>query len=106
MKCRPPATNSLGSDWITGVVLMVGGVLSGRDWLRGRQYQVVGWAFMASLLLHSFLGNLNDLITHAPDASGSSGLALSLRPYLVIVGVLLAVAVGGLLTTLAGKERA
>jgi hypothetical protein len=98
---------SLGSDWITGVVLMVGGVLSGRDWLRGRQYQVVGWAFMASLLLHSFLGNLNDLITHAPDASGSSGLvALSLRPYLVIVGVLLAVAVGGLLTTLEGRLAA
>ena len=52
---------SLTSDWTAGVVFVVGGVLSGRSWLRGRQYQVVGWAFMVSLLLRSFLGNLEDL---------------------------------------------
>jgi hypothetical protein len=98
---------SLAGDWVAGVVLVVGGVLSGRDWLRGRQYQVVGWAFIVSLLLHSFLGNLQDLVTSAPEATGSTGLvALSLGPYLVIVGLLLVVSVGGLLTTLAQGSRA
>ena len=96
----------LASDWIAGIVLIIGGVVSARDWLDGRQYQVVGWAFMTSVLRHSFLGNLSDLLTHAPDAGGSSGLvALPLAHYLVIVGLLLAVSIAGLWTTLAMSKR-
>ena len=49
----------LGGDLLAGVALLVGGVLSGRDWAQGRQYQVVGWSFMVSLLFHSVLGNLS-----------------------------------------------
>jgi len=96
----------LVSDWIAAIMLIIGGVVSGRDWLRGRQYQIVGWAFVVSLLLHSFLGNLEDLINHAPDAGGSNGLvALPLVPYLVIVGMLCVIAIGGLWTTLSASDH-
>jgi hypothetical protein len=90
----------LAGDVLAGVVLLVGGILSGRDWGRGRQYQVVGWSFMASLLFHSVLGNLSDILTH-PSDGGSSGL-VSLSPvvYTIIEGALLAVSFTGLWTTL------
>jgi hypothetical protein len=92
---------SLASDWIAGLALVAGGALSGRDWLTGRSYQLVGWSFMASLLLHSFLGNLEDTVTHAPNAVGSAGLvAIPQGPYTLIVGLLCAVSVVGLWATL------
>lgn len=72
---------------MAGIVLIVGGILSGRDWARGRQYQLVGWSFMTSLLFHSVLSNLSDILTHAAD-SGSSGLvALSPPAYMAIEDV-------------------
>ena len=98
----------LVSDFAAGLVLIAGGVLSGRDWLGGRQYQIVGWSFMASLLLGSFFGNLTDLLKHAPEANGSTGLvALSQGPYTLIVGVLFVVSVCGLwMTLVTPSERA
>jgi hypothetical protein len=92
---------SLASDWMAGVVLVVGGVLSGRNWATGRAYQLVGWSFMASLLLHSFLGNVEDLIRHNPEATGAAGLVtIAQGPYTLIVGLLCAVSAIGLCTTL------
>src|SRR5215471_9671054 len=64
----------LAGDVLAGVALLVGGVLSGRDWERGRQYQLAGWSFMASLLFHSVLGNLSGILGHATEGSGSTGI--------------------------------
>ena len=92
---------SLASDWFAGLALIAGGVLSGRDWLNGRVYQLVGWSFMASLLLHSLLGNLEDLIRHNPEATGAGGLVtMAQGPYTLVVAILCAVSVIGLWTTL------
>ena len=95
----------LVSDFAAGLVLIAGGVLSGRDWLGGRQYQIVGWSFMASLMLHASLGNLVDMISPAGAAGsreGSTGLvALSPGAYTLIVAVLFIVSVCGLWMTLA-----
>ena len=85
---------------MAGAALIVGGILSGRDWERGRQYQLVGWSFMASLLFHSVLNNVSDILMHTSD-SGSSGLvALSPVIYTAIEGVLMALSFLGVWTTL------
>src|SRR5215831_8689880 len=90
----------LVSDFVAGVALLAGGILSGRDWERGRQYQLVGWSFMASLLFHSVLGNLSDILARTSDG-GSSGL-VSLSPvvYTAMEGALLVVSFTGLWSTL------
>jgi len=90
----------LAGDLLACVVLVVGGILSGRDWSRGRQYQIVGWSFMASLLFHSVLGNLSDILTHTSDRGSSGVVALSPVVYTTIEGALLAVSFAGLWTTL------
>jgi hypothetical protein len=90
---------SLGPDWVAGVLLVGGAVISRRDWGNGRAYQIAAWAFMVSLLFGSVLGNLEDWISHTH--AGSSGLvALSEGPYLVIVGTLFLVSLGGLIASL------
>jgi len=96
----------LAGDLLAGVVLLVGGMLSGRDWSRGRQYQIVGWSFMTSLLFHSVMGNVSDILTHA-TAIGSSGLVdLSPIAYTSIEAVLLALSSMGLWTTLISSAQA
>jgi len=97
---------SLASDWVAGFALVAGGTLSARNWLDGQGYQLVGWAFMASLLPHSFFGNVEDIITHAPDAIGSTGLVpIAQTPYTLIVGVLCALSFVGLWATLITMRR-
>jgi hypothetical protein len=94
----------LAGDVLAGVVLLVGGILSGRDWERGQKYQLVGWSFMTSLLFHSVLGNLSEILTHTAD-SGSSGLvALTPLTYVAIEGVLLILSFAGMWTTLTTKS--
>ena|SRR5215471_6536594 len=90
----------LAGDLLAGVVLLVGGILSGRDWDRGRQYQIVGWSFMASLLFHSVLGNLSDILTDTSDGGSAGLVALSPVVYTTIEGALLAISFTGLWTTL------
>ena len=90
----------LAGDLLAGIALLVGGILSGRDWSRGRQYQLVGWSFMASLLFHSVLGNLSDILAHTSDGGSSGLVALSPAIYTIIEGALLAVSFTGLWTTL------
>jgi len=94
----------LGGDVLAGVALFVGGVLSGRDWGQGRQYQVVGWSFMVSLLFHSVLGNLSDILIHATDGARSGLVVLSPVAYTAIEGLLLVVSTVGLWTTLTTAE--
>ena len=79
---------------------MVGGaVVSSRDWSVGRTYQIAAWAFMVSLLFASFLGNLEEWM--ASESAGVTGLvSMSQGPYLASVGTLLAVAIGGLISSL------
>jgi hypothetical protein len=95
----------LAGDLLAGMVLLVGGILSGRDWERGRQYQLVGWSFMASLLFHSVLGNLSDILTHTTDGGASGLVALSPVAYTAIEGTLLIISFAGLLTTLTTQSE-
>src|SRR5437588_9057906 len=90
----------LAGDLLAGVVLLVGGILSGRDWGRGRQYQLVGWSFMASLLFHSVLGNLSEILTHATGAGSSGSVTFSPLAYTAIEAALLMFSLLGLWTTL------
>ena len=90
----------LAGDLLAGVALLVGGVLSGRDWERGRQYQIVGWSFMASLLFHSVLGNLSEILTHTADSGSSGVVALSPLAYTAFEGTLLVLSFAGLWSTL------
>ena len=90
----------LGGDLLAGVVLLVVGVLSGRDWGQGRQYQLVGWSFMVSLLFHSVLGNLSDILMNATEGARSGQVILSPVVYTALEALLLAVSTVGLWTTL------
>jgi hypothetical protein len=94
----------LAGDFLAGVALLVGGILSGRDWAQGRQYQVVGWSFMASLLFHSVLGNLSDVLTHATDAGTTGIVTLSPVAYTAIEAAFLVLSFAGLWTTLKTSE--
>jgi hypothetical protein len=92
---------SLVPDWTAGVLLIGGAVISGRNWRKGCRYQIAAWAFMVSLLFGSFLANLQDWVSHSPDATGTTGLvALSQGTYVVVVGLLLALALVGLVSSL------
>jgi len=95
----------LAGDLLAGVVLLVGGVLSGRDWSRGRQYQIVGWSFMTSLLFHSVMGNLSDVLTHASDIGSSGVVTLSPIVYTTIEAALLGLSSVGLWTTLTSSPQ-
>jgi hypothetical protein len=96
---------SLVPDLGAGLTLLVGGTLSHRDWGWGRQFQIAAWAFMASLLFASFFGNLSDWLTAAPDATGTSGLvSFSEGTYVALIGVLLTLALAGLVGTLISKD--
>ena len=94
----------MAPDWAAGLFLVGGGVVSGRDWAVGRTYQVAAWAFMVSLLFASFLGNLEEWTS---ESAGVIGLvSMSHTTYLASIGILLVVAVGGLITSLKSPDRA
>ena len=97
---------SLVPDWAAGLVLIGGAVISQREWVTGRQYQIAAWAFMVSLLFGSFVGNVEEWASPTTDAAATAtdGLvSLSQGPYIVIIGLLLALALAGLTTTLGTK---
>jgi hypothetical protein len=81
---------SLAPDWTASAVLVGGAIVSRRDWREGRTFQVAAWAFMVSLLFHSFLGNLELWLA----GEGLPGL------YLGAVGVLLVRAGGRLVASI------
>jgi hypothetical protein len=74
---------SLAPDWAAGLFLVGGAVSSSRDWGSGRTYQVAAWAFMVSLLLASFLSNLEDW--RSSPSSGVAGWCRCLRAYTSVV---------------------
>lgn len=94
---------SLAPDWAAGVLMVGSAIVSGRDWSGGRPYQIAAWAFMVSLLFASFLGNLEEWM--ASESQGVTGL-VSLSPglYLASIGILLAVALGGLISSLRSQN--
>ena len=96
---------SLAPDWAAGLFMVGGAVVSRRNWSDGRTYQVAAWAFMVSLLSASFLGNLEEWF--ASESPGLTGLvSMSQGFYLVSVGLLLAFAIGGLVSSLRSKHVA
>ena len=83
-----------------------GAVVSRRDWNVGRLYQVAGWAFMVSLLLESFLGNLEEWMDSSPADAGTDIVSLPHGAYLASIGVLGLVALGALIATLRARMDA
>ena len=95
---------SLAPDLAAGALMVGGAFVSGRDWSGGRPYQIAAWAFMVSLLFASFLGNLEEWM--ASESHGVTGLvSLPQAPYLASVGILLAVALGGLISSLRSQNN-
>jgi hypothetical protein len=88
-------------DWIAGLLLVYGAVRARRDWTTGRPYQVAGWAFTSGMLYMSFFGHLEEEWSRAPQEAGwvPHGALVG------IIGVLLALAVGGLISTLRTTRR-
>ena len=94
---------SMAPDWAAGLFMVGGAVVSRRDWDNGRTYQVAAWAFMVSLLFASFLGNLEGWM--ASESEGVTGLvSLPHGVYLASIGILLAVALGGLISSLRSQR--
>jgi hypothetical protein len=59
-----------------------------------------------SLMFGSFLGNFGEWVSHSPDATGATGLVtVPEGPYVVIIGVLFVLAVGGLVSSLLSADR-
>src|SRR5258706_14720404 len=79
---------SLLPDWAAGTVLVGGAIISQREWVTGRQYQIAAWAFMVSLLFGSFAGNVEEWVSPTTAAATpTDGLvSLSQGPYVVIIG--------------------
>ena len=82
-------------DWLAGGFLVFSGVISRRDWNRGRSYQAAAWGFMSSLLLGAFVAHLEEWSSQPPTDGWVSDPA-----FLVILVGLLALSVGGLVGTL------
>ena len=89
-------------DWIAGGFLVFSGVISRRDWSRGRPYQAAAWGFMSSLLLGAFVAHLGEWSSQPQSHSWISKPAFIV--ILAILAALLAVSAGGLVGTL-NKQR-
>ena len=94
---------SVVPDLTAGMLLIGAAIVSGRDWRGGRPFQIAAWAFMVSLLLGSFLGNLQEWGAHAPEASTSALVSIPEGPYLAIVGALFVLSLGGLIVSLQAR---
>ena len=88
------------NDWFAGGFLVYGGIATRRDWLNGRAVQAAAWAFMCSLLAAAFIAHWDDWTT----ATKSEDDWISPRGVVAIIGVLLIISVGGMVSTLA-KQR-
>lgn len=91
---------SVVSDFAAGIVLIAGAIAGRRNWVRGRPYQIAAWAFMASLLFSSVLGNFQDWLAHTADASAIGLVQVSPGEYLAIETALLLVSCVGLAASL------
>ena len=82
-------------DWIAGGFLVYSGVVSRRDWSRGRLYQAAAWGFMSSLLLGAFVAHWEEWSLQ-PQSDGW----ISERAFVVILAGLLAVSAAALVATI------
>jgi len=85
---------SILDDFVAGVFLILGGVMSRRDPARGRPYLAAAWGVATGMMYYSFFGQLVAL--GQPDPSGVSSAAV-----VVFKGVLFA----GCLFCLGGALR-
>jgi hypothetical protein len=89
----------LFDDWIAGLFLVYGAFRSRRNWTTGRPFQAAAWAFMCGLMYGSFFSHLEHW-AHPPEAGWIPHEAL-----VVIIGILYALAISGLLSTLLTTSR-
>jgi len=82
-------------DWLAGLFLVYGGVRNQRDRGTGRLYQLTAWAFSVSLLCGAFFRHLEEWSPQTPEDGWISEPAL-----VSIIGVLLAVSLCGLVSTM------
>ena len=81
-------------DWIAGLLLVYGAARARRDWATGRPYQVAGWSFTSGMMYMSFFGHLEHW-SQPPERGWVPHEAL-----VGIIGVLFALALSGLASTL------
>ena len=86
---------SVVPDWAAGVFLVGGSVASHRDWTDGRVYQIAAWAFTASLLFASMVGNFEEWQAQPADRGTAGLVSMSQGTYLTIVTALFLVALCG-----------
>jgi hypothetical protein len=90
-------------DWAAGAFLVGGAVASRRDWTDGRVYQVAAWAFTASLLFASMIGNFEEWRAEATEGGASGLVSMSQGTYVAIVTALFLVALFGLIASLRAR---
>jgi hypothetical protein len=83
-------------DWAVALFLIYGGTQSRKDWASGRPYQAVGWALNASLLYMALTGHLEESGTQTAEEDPW----ISERAIVLSIGVMLAIALCGLWSTL------
>jgi hypothetical protein len=88
--------------WVAGCFLIYGAVRTRRELLSGRPWLVAGWAFNASLLLGAFVDLSTELMAGQPPPEDEF---IPLPIFTVLVGTLLALAVCGLIGTLARRDQ-
>ena len=81
-------------DWVAGLFLIYGAVRSRRHWTSGRPFQAAGWGFASGMLYMSFFGHLEHW-SQPPEAGWVPHDGL-----VGIIGLLFALALGGLWSTL------
>ena len=87
-------------DWIAAGFLIAAGIASRRDWNRKAIYQALAWAFMLSLLVGALFAWFEEWMV-PPDTVDW----FSEGTFVVLVIILTAIAFGGLVSTLANRQR-
>jgi hypothetical protein len=91
-------------DWASGVFLVYAAIQSGRDWATGRPIQIAAWAFVLSLLSNAFIRELKEWRGGSLDGNGGL-VPLHEGAYVLIIGLLATVALGGLVSTIRASVR-
>jgi hypothetical protein len=84
-------------DWSAGAVLLGAGIMTQRAWtLTRRQFQLVAWGFMVSLLFGALISNIEEWLT--PPASFEWGI--SEAGFIVIISLMIAIGIASIVGTI------